>query len=81
MTDPYVDGGRLLTKTAIEQCPGSKMAKALAARYGIKTEEAYRSAFYWGIRLGKSTGECHGDYGEFVQDYVDGRLSNDGLAD
>lgn len=79
MTDPYIDGGILLTEKAFDDmdAAGMKSLQSYVDKYDVDKTIVHRSAFYWHRVLARSTGEISGDYGEFVQDYVDGRLGND----
>lgn len=76
--DPYVKNGKILKREILEKMLGTPVWK-IAKSTGVSCEEVYRSAFYWGIRTHKSMDGLRGDYGEFVQDWVDGRLSNEHL--
>lgn len=80
LKDPYVEGGVLLTRKAFNECEKLTVVKKIAEKYDVTPEEVHRSAFRLGIIVGKVSGECEGDYVEFVQDYVDGRLGNEALV-
>lgn len=78
--DPYVDdGGRIIRKEVLARYI-SKPVKSIATILGVNEYEVYRSAFYWHMHTGKSSDDLHGDYAEFVQDYVDARIGNNDFA-